>query len=191
TDVDLAGFDPSIGFNYLGRLGAPAHAAIGDGWRVCLSRFTDNSSAGLPMPLMHTLEVNAVTVETDAGPQLHAAWMWAPSAVDRAQITRLGELWFEALDGICAHVRHGGGGLPPSDIAPARLSQPQIDELAQQLRVADILSLTPVQQGLLFHAGAMRANDDVYAVQLDFAVGGGVDPDRLRVAVHAVVTRHP
>ena len=50
------------------------------------------------------------------------------------QISRLSQLWFDALAGICAHVRHGGGGLTPSDIAPARLSQPQIDELQQQYR---------------------------------------------------------
>ena len=42
---------------------------------------------------------------------------------------RLSQLWFEALTGICAHVRSGGGGLTPSDLAPARLSQQQIDEL--------------------------------------------------------------
>ena len=41
----------------------------------------------------------------------------------RAQISQLSRLWFEALAGICAHVRRGGGGLTPSDIVPARLSQ--------------------------------------------------------------------
>jgi glycopeptidolipid biosynthesis protein len=43
----------------------------------------------------------------------------------------LSRLWFEALTGICAHVRGGGGGLTPSDIA-ARLNQQQIDELQRQ-----------------------------------------------------------
>ena len=122
-------------------------------WR--LSR--DGSSvagvaAAIPMPLMHTVELNAGTVDTDAGPQLRAGWTWAPSALDQAQVSRLSRLWFDALAGICAHVRGGGGGLTPSDIAPARLSQPQIDELARQYDIADILPLTPLQQGLLFHA---------------------------------------
>jgi hypothetical protein len=40
-------------------------------------------------------------------------------------------LWFDALAGICAHVRGGGGGLTPSDIA-AGLSQQQIDDLESQ-----------------------------------------------------------
>ena len=81
------------------------------------------------MPLAHTVELNAGTLDTDTGPHLHAAWTWAPSAVDRPQVSRLSRLWFEALAGICAHVRHGGGGLTPSDLAVAQLSQQQIDEL--------------------------------------------------------------
>jgi acyl carrier protein len=101
-------------------------------------------------------------------------------------------LWFEALAGICAHVRRGGGGLTPTDIAPARLSQQQIDELEGHYRVADVLPLTPLQQGLLFHANAAHGlGDDVYAVQLDITLNGPLDPHRLRDAVHTVVTRHP
>ena len=109
-----------------------------------------------------------------------------------AQISRLSQLWFDALAGICAHVRRGGGGLTPSDIAPARLSQQQIDELCRQDRIADMLPLTPLQQGLLFHANTTQGNDDdLYAVQLDITMTGPLDPDRLREAVHTVVTRHP
>ena len=81
------------------------------------------------MPLAHTVEVNAGTIDTDTGPHLRAAWWWAPSALDHAQVSRLSRLWFDALAGICAHVRRGGGGLTPSDLALAQLSQQQIDEL--------------------------------------------------------------
>ena len=63
------------------------------------------AAAAVPMPLAHTVELNAGTVDTDAGPHLHANWTWAPSALDRAQVSRLSRLWFEALAGICAHVR--------------------------------------------------------------------------------------
>ena len=94
-------------------------------------------------------------------------------------------MWFDALTGICAHVQHGGGGLTPSDITPAHLNQQQIDELHQQYRIADVLPLTPLQQGLLFHASTTGGNDDdVYAMQLDITVTGPLDPDRLHDAVH-------
>jgi non-ribosomal peptide synthase protein (TIGR01720 family) len=196
TDVDLDGYDPSIGFNYLGRLGGAAAELSDDLWQISHEGLADiGSTAALALPLPHTVDLNAGTVETDTGPRLHANWTWAPSALDRGQVTRLGQLWFDALAGICAHVRRGGGGLTPSDIAPARLSQHQLDELQRQYEIADVLPLTPLQQGLLFHAITAQGSDDnvddVYAVQLEIAVTGLLDPDRLRDAVHTVAKRHP
>ena len=149
-------------------------------------------AAAIPVPLAHTVELNAATLDTEAGPRLQAAWSWASSRLEEAQVRRLGELWFEALAGICAHVRCGGGGLTPSDLAPARLSQQQIGELERQYEIADVLPLTPLQRGLLFHAGAAQGpGDDVYAVQLEITVSGPLDPHRLGAAVQTVVGRHP
>ncbi|CQD22894.1 linear gramicidin synthetase subunit B [Mycobacterium europaeum] len=193
AEVDLDGSDPVIGFNYLGRLGAAADLP-GEMWRISQDSlsFTGAASAALPMPLMHTVDLNAGTMDTEAGPHLQANWTWAPSALDHEQVSRLSQLWFEALAGICAHVRSGGGGLTPSDVAPARLTQQQLDDLCQQYAVADVLPLTPLQQGLLFHASfAHDPGDDVYAVQLGITVTGDLDPHRLREAVHTVVDRHP
>ena len=60
------------------------------------------------------------------------------------------------------------------------------------MRIADVLPLTPLQQGLLFHAStAQGSDDDVYAVQLDIALSGPLDQQRLHDAVQVVVCRHP
>ncbi|AKK28963.1 non-ribosomal peptide synthetase [Mycobacterium sp. EPa45] len=193
TDVDLAGSDPTIGFNYLGRMGAGTGQVSGDiweiredGWRVT------GPAAAVPMPLMHTVELNAGTVETADGPRLRAGWTWALTALDHAQVSRLSDLWFDALAGICAHVNGGGGGLTPSDIAPAQLTQQQVDELCGSHDVADILPLTPLQHGLLFHANvAHSCGDDVYAVQMGVTLNGRLDRYRLHEAVQAAVARHP
>ena len=125
-EVDLDGPDPVIGFNYLGRLGAAAAKAelSEDLWRVCPDDiWVTGAAAAVGMPLAHTIEVNAGTADTDAGPQLHANWIWASSVLDHAQVSRLSGLWGEALAGVCAYVRAGGGGLTPSDLVRARLSQ--------------------------------------------------------------------
>ena len=192
-EVELSGSDPVIGFNYLGRLGAGAGELSDQLWRISPDSLSATGVvATIPMPLAHTVELNAATIDTEGGPFLHAGWSWASSVLEEAQVRRLSELWFEALAGICAHVRAGGGGLTPSDVVPARLSQAQLDELQRQYRVADVLPLTPLQQGLLFHARtAQGTGDDVYAVQLDITITGALDRDRLGEAVHTVVGRHP
>src|ERR1700744_2393924 len=59
------------------------------------------------------------------------------------------------------------------------------------MRIADVLPLTPLQRGLFFHAIAHGFGDDVYAAQLDITVAGPLEPQQLRAAVHAVLTRHP
>ncbi|WP_156425243.1 non-ribosomal peptide synthetase, partial [Mycobacterium sp. GA-1285] len=132
SDVDLPDVDPPIGFNYLGRLAGGTSEGSDEAWRICPDDPSITAAvSAVPMPLMHTVELNASTVDTDGGPQLHANWTWAPSALNLAQMKRLNQLWFDALSGICAHVRGGGGGLTPSDIA-AGLTQQQIDELQRQ-----------------------------------------------------------
>ena len=182
SDVDLAGPEPVIGFNYLGRMGGAAELSD-QFWRVGPDGLFSGAATVVAMPLMHTVEVNAATVDTEAGPHLQANWTWTPSAMDSAQIERLSRLWFDALAGICAHVRNGGGGLTPSDLAPARMSQEQIDQLRQQHQFADVLPLTPLQQGLFFHTSAADENTDLgelYAMQLDITLAGVLDPQRLR-----------
>ncbi|MCV7113747.1 non-ribosomal peptide synthase/polyketide synthase [Mycolicibacterium setense] len=193
-NTELSGAEPSVGFNYLGRLGATGQSENLDGlWQVSRDgAAVAATAAAISMPLGHTVELNASTAETDAGPTLHASWTWAPSVLDETQASRLSQLWFEALKGICAHVAGGGGGLTPSDIAPARLAQHEIDELSRHHRIADVLPLTPLQRGLLFQANATDSNDDdVYAMQLDVTITGPLDPQRLREAVRTVVNRHP
>ena len=59
------------------------------------------------------------------------------------------------------------------------------------MRIADVLPLTPLQQGLLFHAEAGRGHDDLYAVQVVIGLSGRLDVDRLAAAVQTVVARHP
>ncbi|XTZ17457.1 amino acid adenylation domain-containing protein [Micromonospora echinospora] len=59
--------------------------------------------------------------------------------------------------------------------------------------IEDVLPLSPLQQGLLFHA-ALDEDDpdtpDVYLAQLVVDLAGELDPDRLRAAVDALAARH-
>ncbi|MEU6056491.1 amino acid adenylation domain-containing protein, partial [Streptomyces xanthochromogenes] len=55
----------------------------------------------------------------------------------------------------------------------------------------DILPLSPMQEGLLFHSRYEQDGADVYAVQHVFDIEGTLDAARLRTAVRALVQRHP
>ncbi len=55
--------------------------------------------------------------------------------------------------------------------------------------LADVLPLTPLQEGLLFQAELDRESD-VYTVQLRIELAGPLDADRLRAAAAALLRRH-
>ncbi|MGE0171100.1 amino acid adenylation domain-containing protein, partial [Nocardioides sp.] len=192
--TNLSTPDPSLALNYLGRIGAPTEP--GDPiWHPTLDT-TDltHTATATPTPLGHTIELNAATLDTGNGPQLTTTWTWATTTLTHPDIQHLSQLWTDALIGITTHVTHGGGGLTPSDITPTQLTQHHIDQLTQHHHIADILPLTPMQQGLLFHANSIHGHDttnDIYAMQLEFSIVGDLDVGRLHDAVQAVAARHP
>ncbi|MEU4795905.1 AMP-binding protein [Streptomyces sp. NPDC023327] len=58
-------------------------------------------------------------------------------------------------------------------------------------RIADVLPLTPVQEGLLFHAVRDTEGPDPYVVQARFRIGPAITPDTVRNALTALLERHP
>lgn len=58
-------------------------------------------------------------------------------------------------------------------------------------RLQDILPLSPLQEGLLFHALYDEADSDVYTVQLVLHAEGELDPDAFVAAAEALLQRHP
>lgn len=93
------------------------------------------------------------------------------------------------------------GTTPRNKTAPTRrdtpkphlvhLEQHEIDALtARYGPIADVLPLSPLQEGLLFHA--LRDGDnDIYTMTARFELGGVVDPQRLSEAFHRMLDRHP
>jgi amino acid adenylation domain-containing protein len=62
--------------------------------------------------------------------------------------------------------------------------------VASQTGVADILSLTPFQEGLIFHALYDSAGPDVYHIQFSFDFAGELDSVALHAAADTLVRRH-
>ncbi|WP_326696607.1 amino acid adenylation domain-containing protein [Streptomyces sp. NBC_01754] len=176
-------------FNYLGRFDGPS----GGGGPWSPTAESGELSGGLDpdMAMPHVIELNAMVVGGSSGPALTATWSWAPGALDDTTAAELAAGWQRALHALCAHVRAHGGGRTPSDFPLARLDQDEVDLVTrEQPDVRDILPLTPLQEGLLFHS-EYDDGPDLYTMQLYVDLAGPVDPAAVRRAGRLMLRRHP
>ena len=206
---------PQLGFNYLGRFGAGSIGAGADWAPAGAAGVAGEAEAGprggdAAMPLAHLIEINALTQDDADGARLVANWTWACALLDEAAVCDLAETWFGALSALARHgVQPGAGGRTPSDVALTGLTQGEIERLERQVLdqgvldqgvldqggdgaagIEDILPLTPLQEGLLFHALYDAQGPDVYTVQLELELEGLLDAAVLQAALAAVVERH-
>ncbi|MFF4083541.1 amino acid adenylation domain-containing protein [Streptomyces sp. NPDC001777] len=182
---------PAIGFNYLGARGA------GSGeesfWAVARDVRVEVPARDAEAPFAHSLEINAATRTTAEGVRLGAVLSWPRALFTTEEVTDLTELWLTALKALAEHAATpDAGGLTPSDIPLVDLGQAEIDALeADGSRIEDVLPLSPLQEGLLFHSLIAGDEGDVYAVQLAADVEGTFDGDALRAAARTLLRRHP
>ncbi len=181
---------PRIGFNYLGRVAADGAAESAD-WSV-LAGSAGSGGTDDALLLTHTVELNALTEDGARGPELVATWTFAERLLDEERVRELAEGWFRALRALAAHAeRPDAGGLTPSDVPLAALTQPELDGvLAAYPDTADVLPLAPLQSGLLFHGLFDEQARDVYTVQMVLDFDGALDAPAMRAAGQALLDRH-
>ncbi|AMO93236.1 non-ribosomal peptide synthase TIGR01720 domain protein [Collimonas fungivorans] len=184
---------PQIGFNYLGRF-----AAGGGDWAFA-EESQELGGQDASLPLAHVLEINALTLDGPDGPHLSANWSWASGVLQESDVRELAQGWQQALQAIVRYAQQtGAGGHTPSDFALVQISQQHIEQL--ELRygaLEEVLPLTPLQEGLLFHAlydrvqaGQQEQVVDAYQIQQVLELDSAIDEVVLRAALHALLRRH-
>ncbi|MEU9497067.1 condensation domain-containing protein, partial [Streptomyces sp. NPDC048215] len=179
---------PQIVFNYLGRF---TNAGIDD-WGIAAEGDALTSQADPSTPVTHCLQINAVTHETTFGPQLSVNWSWPDGLMSQHSVEELADGWLSALKALARLTAHpGAGGFTPSDLSLSSVTQNDIDQLEQQIPViADILPLSPLQEGMLFHASYDQEGEDVYTAQASLVLEGNVSTSALHRACEALIARH-
>ncbi|WP_432025147.1 condensation domain-containing protein, partial [Streptomyces parvus] len=126
------------------------------------------------------------------GRHLTAHWTWAEDIFSEQDIHDLAHTWFKALETLATHARtpHTGGHTP-SDLPHVTLTQDDLEVLERDTPdLVDVLPLTALQEGLVFHAAYDDRAPDVYNVQLGIDLEGPLDANVLRAAAEALLDRH-
>ena len=140
------------------------------------------------------LTVNAVTEDRGDGPCLTATWSWAAELLTEQDVEELARGWFAALEALTATLAEPGAtGLTPSDLPLVTITGDELEKLEERWSptgLADVLPLSPLQEGLLFHALYDDSETDGYVTQLVFGLDGPLDTTALRASVGALLERH-
>ncbi|MEV0684162.1 amino acid adenylation domain-containing protein [Nocardia sp. NPDC050378] len=179
---------PEVLLNYLGRFGGGGTP----GWSL-----PEHDAFAVMEPsektLTEVLSLNVFVHEAaQAGaPRLAVEWTAASQILGADQVAEIQRHFELALEAFAAHARLYPGGLTPSDCPGVTVDQDIIDALeGAHGPLAELLPLSPLQEGLLFHAIRDGA-DDVYTLSARVDLHGPLDGPRLSAAFDTVVGRHP
>ncbi|MGW4168772.1 amino acid adenylation domain-containing protein [Streptomyces chartreusis] len=175
---------PQVLFNYLGRFDA---GASGD-WQLAGTTGQLGEKRDPRMRLPRPLEFNAIAEPGTGGEyELVTTISWPDGMFTDEDIATLGEYFRTALTGLAALDE---GGHSPSDFALVPLTQTDVDELDGPA-LADILPLTPLQEGLYFHSVFDDDSAGAYVEQQLLTLEGEVDAEQLAAAATRLLALYP
>ncbi|WP_159882458.1 non-ribosomal peptide synthetase [Paenibacillus puerhi] len=176
---------PHISFNYLGQFDQDLQ-----------SNAIQPSIYSYGMPLSEEtkricdLEVNGMI----SGGELGLTIGYNRYEYDRDTIERLAEMLEKSLSEVIAHcVAQEQTQVTPSDLTIKGLSMDDLEELQKQANdigvLADVYTLTPMQQGMLFHA-RFDPQSPAYFEQVSYELHGRFDPTIFQESLSGLVRRH-
>ncbi|NMK49941.1 non-ribosomal peptide synthetase, partial [Achromobacter sp. Bel] len=167
-------------FNYLGQFDGSFHDG---GWQPAGQ--APGATMDARAPLWHALSVEGQVYDG----RLAISFGFSGQRLERTRVQALADAYQAALTTLIAHCAAGPQGVTPSDVPQARLTQSQLDALPiPAARLEDLLGLSPMQAGMLFHA-QFDPRGQAYVMQLRADIGG-LDAERFRAAWHQALACH-
>jgi amino acid adenylation domain-containing protein/non-ribosomal peptide synthase protein (TIGR01720 family) len=181
------GAKAQIAWNYLGRI---PQSGIRD-WELA-PESPPRSSADEALPLAHLIETDVAIQQQDSGAILTASWQWAGEAINANSVCALAESWRSVLLQLIAHMGSTQESrYAPSDFPLVQLTQAEVSAVeSTHPNLEDILPLSPLQDGLLFHLLYDSTSPDLYTVRVLVRMDGPLDSSRMRHAAERLIQRH-
>jgi len=172
---------PQVTFNYMGQFDASFDQQAP--WRP--ARESGGAEQGASAELDRGLSING---QVYAG-QLRLSWTFSGEVFKPQTVQRLADAYALELQQLIEHCLSGTGGLTPSDVPLVRVDQAQLDALPLAAsRIEDILPLSPMQQGMLFHS-LFAPDAGAYVPQMRVDVQG-LDVEAFGDAWQQTLQRH-
>ncbi|MGX1546544.1 amino acid adenylation domain-containing protein [Streptomyces adustus] len=188
---------PPVLFNYLGRF----PAADGGPWTPAPESGALRADTPPDMPAEHCLQIDVLVREEPGSAELTAVWTWPQALFSEPEAAALADDWGQALR-LLADCSAPASRLTPADSAPASRLSPADCPLVPLDRIrldrlmdahpglTEVLPLSPLQEGLFFHASYDEQTIDAYTGQLVLDLRGPLDLPALRQSLHALLRRH-
>ncbi|QQQ03726.1 non-ribosomal peptide synthetase [Lysobacter enzymogenes] len=172
---------PQVCFNYLGQVRSGEAA----GWD-----FAGGDDGGSRAPgtrRSHLLDVGAIVVDGE----LSVDWTYPADAIGRDAIQTLADDFIAALQALLALDGRDAAVPTRSDLALAALDDAGFDRLIHRYPdLEDVYPVSPLQQGLLFHA-LDAGEQPLYINQSTVTLDGEFDADAFAQAWTLALARHP
>ena len=135
----------------------------------------------------HPLEINGQVL----GGRLILAWTFSEKIHRRETIEALAQSYSDALRALIVHcLSADAGGYTPSDFPMSGLNQQELDTLfGNDRQIEDIYPLSPLQEGMLFHA-MYEPESGAYLAQTSCRLQGHLDVPAFERAWQQVIDWH-
>lgn len=172
-----------ISFNYLGQMDADLANDC-----FSLSPYSIGQAASLEIPRIYSIDISGKVLDH----QLRFSFDYSKTQFEHSNISKLAELYKSNLLKIVAHcISVATPVLTPSDLGDKELTIEELEDVKQVVvrNIEHIYPMTPMQEGMLFHALANRESG-AYFEQALLTLDGQVEVEALEQSIRHVVDQH-
>ncbi|OAD21768.1 pyoverdine sidechain peptide synthetase II, D-Asp-L-Thr component [Candidatus Thiomargarita nelsonii] len=168
-------------FNYLGQFDPGIEADL-----FGFAEETTSSDMSLKGPRDHLIDINGAISQG----QLSLNWSYSADCWKAQTIKNLAESYKIHLQQLISHCQRGQQGVTPSDFPLVPVLPSTLDALYTQYPgLQDLYPLSPMQQGMLFHA-LYEPSSGVYFEQMQLTLSN-LEPTAFKAAWQYQLERHP